>query len=73
MEGHTSAIISYVLFCAENVSESRTVKAFPNQKALWLLSHHPGGCCKLEVDEEISPLLCKALGCLEKRYINVTN
>ncbi len=33
MEGHTSAIISYVLFCAENVSESRTVKAFPNQKS----------------------------------------
>ncbi len=29
--------------------------------AIWLLSHHPGGCCTLVVDEEISPLLCKAL------------
>ncbi len=26
-----------------------------------LVSHHPGGCCTLVVDEEISPLLCKAL------------
>ncbi len=24
-------------------------------------SHHPGGCCTLVVDEEIAPLLCKAL------------
>ncbi len=29
--------------------------------ALWLPSHHPGGCCTLVVDEEIAPLLCKAL------------
>ncbi len=29
--------------------------------ALWLQSHHPGGCCTLVVDEEIVPLLCKAL------------
>ncbi len=29
--------------------------------ALWLPSHHPGGCCSLVVDEEIAPLLCKAL------------
>ncbi len=25
--------------------------------AIWLPSHHPGGCCTLVVDEEISPLL----------------
>ncbi len=29
--------------------------------ALWLPSHHPGGCCTLVVNEEIAPLLCKAL------------
>ncbi len=29
--------------------------------ALWLPSHHPGGCCTLVVDEEIATLLCKAL------------
>ncbi len=29
--------------------------------ALWLPSHHPGGCCTLVVDEEIARLLCKAL------------
>ncbi len=29
--------------------------------ALWLPSHHPGGCCTLVVDKEISPLLCKSL------------
>ncbi len=29
--------------------------------ALWMPSHHPGGCCTLVVDEEIAPLLCKAL------------
>ncbi len=26
-----------------------------------LVSHHPGGCCTLVVDEEIPPLLCKVL------------
>ncbi len=30
--------------------------------AKWLPSHHPGGCCTLVLDEEISPLLSKALG-----------
>ncbi len=40
---------------------------------IWLPSHHPGGCCTLVVDEEISPLLCKAFECLEKRYININN
>ncbi len=29
--------------------------------AIWLPSHHPGGCCTLEVYEEIPPLLCKVL------------
>ncbi len=29
--------------------------------AIWLPSHYPGGCCTLVVDEEIAPLLCKAL------------
>ncbi len=29
--------------------------------ALWLPSHHPGGCCTLVVVEEIPPLLYKAL------------
>ncbi len=24
--------------------------------AIWLPSHHPGGCCTLVVDEEIPPL-----------------
>ncbi len=28
--------------------------------SLWLPSHHPGGCCILVVDEEITPLLCKS-------------
>ncbi len=41
--------------------------------ALWLPSHHPGGCCTLMVDEEIPPLYVKRFECLEKRYINVTN
>ncbi len=39
----------------------------------WLPSHHPGGCCTLVVDEEISPYCVKRFECLEKRYINVTN
>ncbi len=39
--------------------------------ALWLPSHHPGGCCTLVVDEEIPPL--KHFECLETCYINVTN
>ncbi len=29
--------------------------------AIWLPSHRPGGCFTLVVDEEIPPLLCKAL------------
>ncbi len=29
--------------------------------AIWLPSHHPGGCCTLVVNEEIPPLLCKAI------------
>ncbi len=41
--------------------------------ALWLPSHHPGGCCTLVVDEEIPPYYVKRFECLEKRYINVTN
>ncbi len=39
--------------------------------ALWLPSHHPGGCCTLVMDEEISPYYVKPFECLEKRYINV--
>ncbi len=41
--------------------------------AIWLPSHHSGGCCTLVVDEEIPPLYVKRFECLEKRYINVTN
>ncbi len=44
--------------------------------ALWLPSHHPGGCCTLVVDEETPPSQCRALWVLrqaEKRYINVMN
>ncbi len=33
---------------------------------------HPGGCCTLVVDEEISPIICKMLW-VPMRYINVTN
>uniref|UniRef100_A0A672NBF6 Uncharacterized protein n=1 Tax=Sinocyclocheilus grahami TaxID=75366 RepID=A0A672NBF6_SINGR len=41
--------------------------------ALWLPSHHPGGCCTLVVDEEIPPDNVKRFECLEKCYINVMN
>ncbi len=41
--------------------------------AIWLPSHHPGGCCTLVVGEEIPPLYVKHFECLEKRYIPVTN
>ncbi len=44
--------------------------------ALWLPSHHPGGCCTLVVDEKTPPSQCRALWVLrkaEKRYINVIN
>jgi len=40
--------------------------------AIWLPSHHPGGCCTLVVVEEI-PLYVKRFECPEKRYINVMN
>ncbi len=40
---------------------------------LWLLSHHPGGCCTLVGDEEIPPDNLEHIECLEKRYINVMN
>ncbi len=33
---------------------------------LWLLSHHPGGCCTLVVDEETPPSQCSALWVLRK-------
>ncbi len=36
--------------------------------ALWLPSHHPGGCCTLVVDEEIPPYQVKCFECLEMRY-----
>ncbi len=39
--------------------------------ALWLPSHHPGGCCTLEVDEEIPPDNVECLEKAEKHYINV--
>ncbi len=42
--------------------------------ALWLPSHHPGGCCTLVVDEEIPPDNVECFECLEKaekHYINV--
>ncbi len=35
--------------------------------ALWLLSHHPGGCCTLVVDEEIPPDNVEYFECLEKK------
>ncbi len=41
--------------------------------ALWLPSHHPGGCYTLVVDEEIPPHNVERFECLEKRYINVIN
>ncbi len=41
--------------------------------ALWLLLHHPGGCCTLVVVEEIPSYNVKWSECLEKRYINVMN
>ncbi len=45
--------------------------------ALWLPSHHPGGCCTLVVDEETPPSQCRAIWVLrkkaEKRNINVMN
>ncbi len=42
--------------------------------ALWLPSHHPGGCCTLVVDEETPPSHnVERFECLEMRYINVMN
>ncbi len=41
--------------------------------ALWLLSHHLGGCCTLVVDEEIPPFYVKCFEYPEKRYLNVRN
>ncbi len=47
--------------------------------AIWLLSHHPDGCCTLVVVEEIPPLnkvfppYVKRFEYPEKCYINVTN
>ncbi len=41
--------------------------------AIWLPSHHPGGCCTLVVVEEIPPLYVKPPWVPRKRYINVTN
>lgn len=32
MEGHASAVLSYINFCTETVVETKTVKVFPNQK-----------------------------------------
>ena len=37
MEGHTSAVLSYISFCTESVTTTKTVKVFPNQKP-WLNS-----------------------------------
>ena len=37
LEGHTSAVLSYINFCAEGVSETKTVKVLPNQR-LWFSS-----------------------------------
>uniref|UniRef100_A0A665UD53 Reverse transcriptase domain-containing protein n=1 Tax=Echeneis naucrates TaxID=173247 RepID=A0A665UD53_ECHNA len=37
LNGHTSAVLDYISFCTENVTESKTVKVFPNQKP-WLNS-----------------------------------
>lgn len=37
LEGHTTAVLSYINFCDENVAETKTNRAFPNQK-LWLNS-----------------------------------
>ncbi len=42
------------------LSTSKLV-CFGRSGALWLPSHHPGGCCTLVVDDEISQLLCKVL------------
>ncbi len=41
--------------------------------AIWLPSHHPGGCCTSVVVEEIPPFYVKRFEYPEKRYINVTN
>ncbi len=41
--------------------------------ALWLPSHHPGGCCTLVVVEDIPPFYVKCFEYPEKHYINVTN
>ncbi len=44
--------------------------------AIWLPSHHPGGCYTLVVDEEIPPDNVERFECLEKAekcYINVIN
>ncbi len=41
--------------------------------AIWLPSHHPGGCCTLLVDEAIPPFYVKRFEYPEKRYINVKN
>ncbi len=40
---------------------------------IWLLSHLPGGCCTLVVDEEITPDNVERFQCLENCYINVIN
>uniref|UniRef100_A0A669BZP0 Reverse transcriptase domain-containing protein n=1 Tax=Oreochromis niloticus TaxID=8128 RepID=A0A669BZP0_ORENI len=37
LEGHTSAVLSYISFCTESVTTTKTVKVFPNQKP-WLNS-----------------------------------
>ncbi len=39
--------------------------------AIWLPSHHPGGCCTLVVVEEISPDDVERFEYPEMRYINV--
>ncbi len=41
--------------------------------ALWLPSHHPGGCCTLVVVKEIPQFYVMCFEYQEKRYINVTN
>ncbi len=45
---------------------------FITLSSIWLLLHHPGGCCTLVVNEEIPPYYVKRFECLEMRYINVT-
>ncbi len=39
--------------------------------AIWLPSHHPGGCCTLVVVEEIPPDDVERFEYPEMRYINV--